>query len=231
MTSHAHTVKAWPPPIHPRPHVKPAEGTVISWCPQDSDKLFLTRGKGQGDIFGQQSTVTVLHTSQITRGVESSIPCACSVLIEPSTFIDDTVHRCHKTTQRCVSYGMPAPHLLCLDINSLERSEGLISSIYKRHFLHSNAQNLIKCLRWPYTVVLYSNIFSECCLRFENCSVKLRDYEPTEFSMNQDVTIENGSRRRKRKNTPHWKLQHPDLISSHIGCLQNNCFPDIPIRI
>lgn len=42
-----------------------------------------------------------------------------------------------------VSFGAPAPHLLCLDFNSLWRLQKLLSTIYKCYIHHLNAQELM----------------------------------------------------------------------------------------
>lgn len=96
-------------------------------------QFLFDKRKGQGDIFGQPATVIVLHTSQITRGVESSIPWACSAMIEPSTFTDNALHtddtvvfkKKKKKSQSRRFLQTPPPHL-CLDINCLERSKCLL---------------------------------------------------------------------------------------------------------
>lgn len=59
-----------------------------------------------------------------------------------------------------MSFGTPAPHLLCLDINSPERAERLLSTIYKWYILHSNAQKLMYSHKGPYTVEFYSDYVS-----------------------------------------------------------------------
>lgn len=68
-----------------------------------------------------------------------------------------------------MSFGTPAPHLLCLDINGLERAERLLSTIYKWYILHLNAQKLMNSHKGPYTVEFYSDYVSERrCLDFED---------------------------------------------------------------
>lgn len=74
------------------PSMSPAQATVISQCPQDSDRLSLTRGKGRVTFLvssALQSLCCILH--KITTWVESSIPWAQTMLMEPSTFLDNTL--------------------------------------------------------------------------------------------------------------------------------------------
>lgn len=114
------------------PH-SPAPATVISQCPQDSDGLSLTRGKGR-------VTFLVISVLQPPRRILHKITARDWEFNSHGGDYADRAFNLfrqrfalgwHAGCRGGISLGTLVPHLLCLDFNSLGRLQQLLSTVYK----------------------------------------------------------------------------------------------------